>query len=65
MKMTKKELKSSAWGKWLLIYAAGGVPECIAYSESDSPQGPWKYVGEVMAQTNDTKSFTNHSGIIE
>lgn len=65
MKMKKKELKASAWGKWLLIYAAGGVPECIAYAESNSPQGPWNYVGEVMAQTNDTKSFTNHSGIIE
>lgn len=65
MKLSKKELKASAWGKWFLIYAAGGVPECIAYSESDSPQGPWNYVGEIMPQTNDTKSFTNHSGIIE
>lgn len=63
--MKKKELQASAWGKYFLIYAAGGVPECIAYSESDSPQGPWNYVGEVMSQTNDTKSFTNHSGIIE
>lgn len=51
--------------KYLMIYAAGGVPECIAYSESTSPQGPWTYVGEVMKQTNDTKSFTNHSGIVE
>lgn len=57
--------KNTAWGKYFMIYAAGGVPECIAYSESDSPQGPWNYVGEVMAQTNDTKSFTNHSGIVE
>lgn len=65
MKLTKKELAASAWGKYFLIYAAGGVPECIAYSESDSPQGPWKYVGEIMPQTNDTKSFTNHSGIVE
>lgn len=65
MRLSKKEMKASAWGKWLLVYAAGGVPECIAYSESNSPQGPWEYKGEVMAQTNDTKSFTNHSGIID
>lgn len=51
--------------KYLMMYAAGGVPECIAYSESKKPQGPWKYVGEVMAQDNATKSFTNHSGIVE
>ncbi len=52
-------------GKYIMMYAAGGVPECIAYSESKKPQGPWKYVGEVMPQDNATKSFTNHSGIIE
>lgn len=57
--------KNAAWGKYFMIYAAGGVPECIAYSESDNPQGPWKYVGEVMAQDNATQSFTNHSGIVE
>ena len=28
-------------------------------------EGPWTYVGEVMPQTNETNSFTNHSGIIE
>ncbi len=48
-----------------MMYAAGGVPECIAYSESKHPQGPWKYVGEVMAQDKSTNSFTNHSGITE
>lgn len=57
--------KNSAWGKYFMIYAAGGVPECIAYSESDNPQGPWTYNGIVMAQTNFTNSFTNHSGIVE
>ncbi|MBR6287672.1 MAG: family 43 glycosylhydrolase [Bacteroidaceae bacterium] len=57
--------KTSAWGKYFMMYAAGGIPESIAYSESDSPVGPWKYVGDVMPQTNETKSFTNHSGIVE
>ena len=57
--------KNSAWGKYFMMYAAGGIPESIAYSESNSPQGPWTYVGDVMAQTNSTNSFTNHSGIVE
>lgn len=58
-------------GPWLdkrgdnyyLIYAAGGVPEHIAYSMSKSPTGPWEYKGQVMTQQN-TGSFTNHSGIV-
>jgi len=57
-------------GPWLmkrdsiyyLMYAAGGVPEHIAYSTSDSPTGPWTYRGQIMRQ-QDTGSFTNHSGI--
>lgn len=61
----KPTKKDAAWGKYFMIYAAGGVPECIAYSESDNPQGPWTYVGQVMKQTNFTQSFTNHSGIVE
>lgn len=65
MGLSKKDLAKSAWGKYFLIYAAGGVPECIAYSESNNPQGPWTYVGEIMPQTNATQSFTNHSGIID
>lgn len=58
-------------GPWLdkrgdhyyLMYAAGGVPEHISYSMSDSPEGPWTYKGQVMTQQN-TGSFTNHSGIV-
>ncbi len=57
-------------GPWLmkrdsiyyLMYAAGGVPEHIAYSTSDKPTGPWTYRGQIMRQ-QDTGSFTNHSGI--
>ncbi len=58
-------------GPWLdkrsdhyyLMYAAGGVPEHISYSMSDSPEGPWTYKGQVMKQQN-TGSFTNHSGMV-
>ena len=51
-------------GKYWLLYAAGGVPEHIAYSVSDTPEGPWKYVGEIMP-LEDTKSFTNHCGVAD
>ena len=51
-------------GKYYLLYAAGGVPEHIAYSMADGPLGPWKYMGEIMP-LQDTGSFTNHCGIID
>lgn len=50
--------------KYHLLYAAGGVPEHIAYSTSDSPMGPWKYSGTIMP-LQDTGSFTNHCGVID
>lgn len=49
---------------YYLLYAAGGVPEHIAYSMSDSPEGPWRYVGEIMP-LQDTGSFTNHCGVVD
>ena len=51
-------------GKYYFLYAAGGVPEHIAYSMSDGPLGPWKYMGEIMP-LQDTGSFTNHCGVID
>lgn len=51
-------------GKYYLVYAAGGIPEHIAYSISDSPVGPWKYMGEVMPHY-ESGSFTNHAGITD
>ena len=50
--------------KYYLLYAAGGVPEHIAYSMSDSPMGPWKYMGNIMPLQN-TGSFTNHCGVTD
>ncbi|MCM1489835.1 MAG: glycoside hydrolase family 43 protein [Muribaculum sp.] len=52
-------------GKYQMIYAAGGIPEHIAYSESDTPVGPWKYKGIIMNQTDSTNSFTNHPGVMD
>lgn len=51
-------------GKYQMLYAAGGVPEHISYSESDSPSGPWRYRGEIMP-LQDTGSFTNHCGVTD
>ena len=47
-------------GKYYLLYAAGGVPEHIAYSMSDGPLGPWKYMGEIMP-LQDTGSLDRKS----
>lgn len=52
-------------GKYYMVYAANGIPESIAYSMSDGPTGPWTYKGVIMPQSNETNSFTNHSGIVE
>ena len=46
---------------YYLLYAAGGVPEHIAYSWSPTPTGPWKYMGVIMPEGG-TSSFTNHCG---
>lgn len=49
-------------GLYYLVYAAGGVPEHMAYSTSKSIHGPWKYRGRVM---DESTSFTIHGGSIE
>ena len=46
---------------YYLLYAAGGVPEHIAYSWAPSPTGPWTYMGTIMPEGG-TSSFTNHCG---
>ena len=51
-------------GRWLLMYAAGGVPEHISYSSADNPLGPWHYEGIVMP-LGGTDSFTNHAGVAD
>lgn len=49
---------------YYLLFAAGGVPEHISYSMSNTPIGPWKYMGNVMPLQN-TGAFTNHAGVID
>ena len=48
---------------YYMVYAAGGIPEHIAYSTSTNPTGPWTYRGIIMK--NQGGSFTNHSGIVD
>lgn len=50
--------------RYILAYAAGGVPEHISYSVSKTPYGPWKYAGQIMP-LQQMNSFTNHCGIVE
>lgn len=49
---------------YYLLYAAGGIPEHIAYSTAPSFDGPWTYRGEIMPQ-EPTGSFTNHCGVTD
>lgn len=51
-------------GLYYMIYAAAGIPECIAYSTSTSPEGPWSYRGYIMDRASHL-AFTNHSGVID
>ena len=48
---------------YYLIYAAGGIPERIAYSTAPSPEGPWTYQGYIMERAPKL-AFTNHPGIV-
>ncbi len=50
-------------GVYYLVYAAGGVPEHMAYSTATDINGPWHYEGRIMDIAEN--SFTIHGGSIE
>lgn len=50
---------------YYLVYAAGGIPEFIAYSTSPGPIGPWTYRGIIMPNHLPQLAFTNHPGVID
>lgn len=67
-KVLKTNYEEGPWvtkrdGIYYLVYAAGGVPEHMAYSTSSSIHGPWKYQGRIMDEA--PGSFTIHGGNIE
>ncbi len=57
-------------GPWLykhndlyyMLFAAGPIPEHIAYSTGPSATGPWTFGGVVMP-TQEKGAFTNHPGV--
>jgi hypothetical protein len=49
--------------RYYLFYAAGPLPEHLAYSVGESPAGPWRYGGVVMPAQGG--SFTNHPGVVD
>ena len=59
-------------GPWLykrndlyyMLFAAGPIPEHIAYSTAPSATGPWTFRGAIMA-SQATSAFTNHPGMCE
>ena len=64
----KTNFEEASWiykrgDKYYLEYAAGGVPEHMAYSTADMITGPWKYQGKIMGQADN--SFTIHGGSVE
>lgn len=50
-------------GLYYLFYAAGPIPEHLAYSTGPSPEGPWTYGGVLMPAEG--ASFTNHPGVVD
>ncbi len=50
-------------GLYYMVYAAGGVPEHMAYSTAKNINGPWEFQGRIMDEAE--KSFTIHGGSIE
>ena len=50
-------------GIYYLLYAAGGIPEYMAYSTATNIAGPWKYQGRIMDSAE--QSFTIHGGNVD
>ena len=67
-RMLKSNFEEAPWvskrnGIYYLVYAAGGVPEFMAYSTAENINGPWTYRGRIMNEAEN--SFTIHGGLIE
>ena len=50
---------------YYLIYAAGGVPEHLAYSTAARATGPWTYRDTIMSVITKGGAFTNHPGVVD
>lgn len=66
-KVLKTNYEEGPWvtkrnGIYYLVYAAGGVPEWMAYATATNINGPWTYQGKIMSLADN--SFTIHGGNI-
>jgi len=50
---------------YYLLYAAGGVPEHLAYSTAPTATGPWTYRDTIMSVIQKGGAFTNHPGLVD
>lgn len=50
---------------YYLHYAAGGVPEHLAYSTAPTATGPWTYRDTIMSVMPKGGAFTNHPGVVD
>jgi len=50
---------------YYMVYAAGGIPEFIAYATSPGPTGPWTYRGIIMPKNLPNLAFTNHPAVLD
>lgn len=50
---------------YYMLYAAGGVPEHLAYSTSTGPTGPWVYRDTIIPVITKGGAFTNHPAAID
>lgn len=50
---------------YYLLYAAGGVPEHLAYSTAPTATGPWSYGDTIMTIIKKGGAFTNHPGLVD
>lgn len=72
-KSTGKRFTTYEEGPWFykrnrqyyLVYPAGGVPEHLAYSTSNSATGPWVYQDTIMPTIRQGGAFTNHPAVID
>lgn len=72
-KSTGKRFTTYEEGPWFykrnrqyyLVYPAGGVPEHLAYSTSNSATGPWIYQDTIMPTIRQGGAFTNHPAVID
>jgi len=50
--------------RYYMMFAAGPLPEDIAYATSAGPTGPWTF-GKIIMDSTSGHAFTNHAGVVD